>query len=307
MAELRGEQVSLIPAKMEDLNDIYHWLAKSDLTSLMMGPPDYDDSPIPSYEEFIEDYHPGVFNLDTEKKEQSYLILHQQDRIGQINFDGQGHGEGIAEMDIWLKSSNYVGKGLGVEAINLLSAQLLEWGYRKIIIAPSARNTGAIRAYQKAGFNFSTDKTHYPDYQDAVTLTRKNVDQLIDKLAWIRIENRKVLGARSFGKNAFYAPGGKREYKETDEEALVREIKEELNVHLIKSSLKHFGNFQAQAHGKSAGTEVKMTCYLADYEGKLEPTSEIEEIKWLDYSDYQELPPVDQVIFDYLKLINLID
>lgn len=54
--------------------------------------------------------------------------------------------------------------------------------------------------------------------------------RIIDKLAWIAIDNKMVLSTRSFGKDKFYIPGGKREAGESDEQALLREIKEELNV-----------------------------------------------------------------------------
>ncbi|OQP42949.1 DNA mismatch repair protein MutT [Niastella yeongjuensis] len=130
---------------------------------------------------------------------------------------------------------------------------------------------------------------------------------IIDKLAWIAIENRMVLSSRSFGKDKFYIPGGKREAGETDEQALLREIKEELNVELDKTTLKAFGIFQAQAHGHAEGVIVKMTCYTAAYTGTLSPQSEIEEIAWLTYADKDKISHVDILIFDYLKENDLID
>jgi 8-oxo-dGTP pyrophosphatase MutT (NUDIX family) len=127
-------------------------------------------------------------------------------------------------------------------------------------------------------------------FAETVTLltvkeTTVNTPQSIDKLAWLHIEQRKLLGARSYGKTAYYIPGGKRDAGETDTQALVREIQEELSVDLIPTSLCYAGSFQAQAHGKAAGTMVKMTCYYAEYNGDLLPASEIEEIRWLTSSD----------------------
>ena len=37
--------------------------------------------------------------------------------------------------------------------------------------------------------------------------------KLIDKIAWLLIKDGKVLSTRSFGKDAYYFPGGKREGK----------------------------------------------------------------------------------------------
>ena len=129
----------------------------------------------------------------------------------------------------------------------------------------------------------------------------------IDKLAWIYIVDRKILSTRSRGKDTWYFPGGKREAGESDKAALIREIKEELSVDLLPDSLQFFGKFEAQAHGHAEGITVVMTCYLADYEGKLKPDAEIEELSWLIYADKEKSSAVDQIIFNHLKNHNLID
>jgi len=131
--------------------------------------------------------------------------------------------------------------------------------------------------------------------------------KLIDKLAWIEINNRTILSTRSFGKDKYYLPGGKREAGESDEQALLREIKEELNVDLDSTTLKIVGIFEAHAHGHAEGVFVKMTCYTASYTGQLLPQSEIEEFIWLTHADKDKISDADKLIFDYLKENNLID
>ncbi|NDL61148.1 NUDIX domain-containing protein [Phytoactinopolyspora sp. XMNu-373] len=64
----------------------------------------------------------------------------------------------------------------------------------------------------------------------------------IDKIAWILLEAGTILSTRSKGKDVYYLPGGKREPGESDLEALVREIKEELSVDIAAASAVHFGN-----------------------------------------------------------------
>jgi len=123
---------------------------------------------------------------------------------------------------------------------------------------------------------------------------------LIDKIAWIRVEDGKILSTRSRGKDVYYLPGGKREPGETDVQTLVREIREELDVAIAPGSATHAGTFQAQAHGHAVGLAVRMTCYTADYQGTLAPSSEIDELTWLTYADRDKASPVDQVIFDHL-------
>lgn len=128
----------------------------------------------------------------------------------------------------------------------------------------------------------------------------------IDKIAWIHLLNGQILGARSKGKDTYYLPGGKREPGETDEETLIREIREELSVDILKERIQLYGTFEAPAHGKSEGIQVMMTCYMADYKGVLSPESEIEELKWLNYVDREQVSAVTQLIFDQLHSENLL-
>ena len=130
---------------------------------------------------------------------------------------------------------------------------------------------------------------------------------LIDKLAWIELKDKSVLLAKSYGKDIYYIPGGKREIGETDEQALSREIREELSVTIDTNTLKFIGIFEAQAHGQPEGVFVKMTCYSGAYFGELTASSEIEAIKWFTYSDKEQVAGVDKLIFDYLNQNNLLD
>ncbi len=119
----------------------------------------------------------------------------------------------------------------------------------------------------------------------------------IDKIAFIYLKDGKILSTLSKGKDTYYIPGGKRENGESDEETLIRECKEELTIDIKRNSIKYYGTFEAQAHGKSEGVLVKMTCYTADFYGNLEASTEIEEIRWLDYNDLNKISPVDKLIF----------
>jgi len=129
----------------------------------------------------------------------------------------------------------------------------------------------------------------------------------IDKLAFILVKDREVLSTLSKGKDAFYIPGGKREPGESDEQALIREIKEELSVDILPETIEYYGTFRAQAHGKPEGTIVKMTCYTAGFDGDLKPAAEIEKIVWLTSKDIPTIAPVDKLILEDLKNNNLID
>jgi 8-oxo-dGTP pyrophosphatase MutT (NUDIX family) len=128
----------------------------------------------------------------------------------------------------------------------------------------------------------------------------------IDKLAFIEIKDKKVLSTLSRGKDTWYIPGGKREGEETDFEALIREVKEELSVDVIPETITLYGVFEAQAHGKPEGTFVRMTCYTAKFSGELKASSEIAEYMYVAFSWKEKSSPVDKLIFDDLKEKGLI-
>ena len=124
----------------------------------------------------------------------------------------------------------------------------------------------------------------------------------IDTVAWVHLENGRILCARPRGKDMFYIPGGKREGAESDLQTLLREIAEELTVALRPETVTHVGTYQAdQPHGHPGGAVVRMSCYAADYSGTLAASSEIDELAWFCYADRPRVPIVDQLLFDDLN------
>ena len=119
----------------------------------------------------------------------------------------------------------------------------------------------------------------------------------IDKIALLYLKDGQILSTLSKGKDTYYLPGGKRELNETDEQTLIREYKEELTIDIKEDTIKYYGTFKAQAHGKAEGIIVKMTCYTAEFIGEIKPSSEIQEIRWLNYKDIDIISPVDKLIF----------
>lgn len=130
----------------------------------------------------------------------------------------------------------------------------------------------------------------------------------IEAVAWICIENRKILCVKSKKYNVWFLPGGKREKGESDKEALIREVKEELGVDLLPETITYLHTFKTQAHRKPEGVFVKMTCYTANYSGTLQSSSEIKEMKWLtSNTNPYLLSSLAKKILAYLKEKDLID
>jgi 8-oxo-dGTP diphosphatase len=125
---------------------------------------------------------------------------------------------------------------------------------------------------------------------------------VVDTVAWIRVENGRILCARPRGRDIFYIPGGKREGAESDLQVLLREIAEELTVALRPETVRHVGTYEAeQPDGELSTAVVRMSCYTGDYAGTLAASSEIDELAWFCYADRPRVPRVDQLLFDDLK------
>jgi 8-oxo-dGTP pyrophosphatase MutT (NUDIX family) len=122
----------------------------------------------------------------------------------------------------------------------------------------------------------------------------------IEAVSWVHLEDQRILCSRSDGKSKYYIPGGKRMPHESELQALIREIKEELDVQLAPESISLLGVFEAQADGQPFGVLVRLSCFTAEYHGVPRPASEIRELVWLGYGDRSLVAPVDQLVFDFL-------
>jgi len=123
----------------------------------------------------------------------------------------------------------------------------------------------------------------------------------VDALAWVRTQDRRLLAVRTAGKSAFYLPGGKREAGESDLDALLREVKEELTVSLLPDTLVRLGAYRAPAHDYPAGTSVDLVCFSADFEGEIRAAAEIEEVAWLGRGDMERCAPAVRLVMEDLK------
>ena len=173
---MKAPQLLIRPARPEERKQIFDWLAHSDITHFMMGPPEYPDIPIPSWEEFCEDFPPYFFNNSQPLKGRCFIIESDGQSIGQVNHDKITGSPMTTEFDIWMKDSRYTGKGHGTGALCLLMDRLnKEFGCKRFVIGPSARNPRAIKSYQKAGFVIEPHAplTFIPDCEDAVYMVRQ--------------------------------------------------------------------------------------------------------------------------------------
>ena len=150
---IRASLVTLRPAREQDRRAIHQWLAESDLTPSMLGPPNFPDAPVPTWDQFCADYGPHFFDGTRQEVGRSFIIEVDGEAVGHVNYDGLDLARCLAELDIWLRSSEVCGHGYGSDALMALTQHLHEsFGVNEFILRPSRRNQRAIRAYAKAGF-----------------------------------------------------------------------------------------------------------------------------------------------------------
>lgn len=131
---------------------------------------------------------------------------------------------------------------------------------------------------------------------------------IIHKVALAHFKDKKVIMVRS-AKNdeVFYMLGGKPEADETDLECLQREVKEEIDVEIVKDTLKFLHEFQGPAHGKD-NTIVKLRLYSGEITGNPQPSNEIAEVQYFDTNvDRKHLGVLSIEMLSWLRARNDID
>lgn len=154
---IKGKKIHLIPATLADRRNVYDWCFQSETTKCHSGPPEYPHIPIPTYGEFCASDHSGYeeyfFTGAKPADGRGFLIVSDEEPVGFVSYCAFHLKPATAELDIWMKSEAHCGKGFGADALSALGDYLSETlGTRTCIIAPSAKNTRAVRAYEKAGF-----------------------------------------------------------------------------------------------------------------------------------------------------------
>ncbi|MGF1428239.1 NUDIX hydrolase [Kitasatospora sp. LaBMicrA B282] len=124
--------------------------------------------------------------------------------------------------------------------------------------------------------------------------------EVIEKSAWVHLHAGRLLAVRSHGRTRFYLPGGKPEPGESPQQALVREIAEELGVALDPATVVPVAVLEAPADGKASGTVVRTSCFTATGSGRPTPSAEIAELAWLSHGDRHRVSASTAELLDRL-------
>lgn len=117
-------------------------------------------------------------------------------------------------------------------------------------------------------------------------------------------KKNQLLLAYSSNKNAWYLPGGKIDKGETSIEALIREIREELNVELQPDRIEKYKYISASAYGEDPELMMGQDTFRYDLTEDIQPSNEIVSVKFFDLKTYKLEPaqvPGVLIVFKLLK------
>jgi len=107
-------------------------------------------------------------------------------------------------------------------------------------------------------------------------------------------ENSSLLLVRVRDNEHWYLPGGKIEIGESPEQALQRELLEELNIVLEPASIRYLYTVNGPAYGQPG--DVELICFSARWQGSPEPMGEISSIDWIPIDETEKFAPAVQFL-----------
>lgn len=160
ITSIDGESITLEFATLEDKRLIYDMLISPEVKDFMFS----SEQPEPTWEEFDLGESDGLFSGE-QGAEGSYLLIKIDGvSIGAISYYLHSGRLKSAELDIWISSTKYLGKGYGTQAIKLLIDFVRStYNIKTFIIRPWRKNVNAIKAYKKCGFK-EFDPARLKDY-----------------------------------------------------------------------------------------------------------------------------------------------
>jgi len=144
--------LTLLYAEYADRRLIYDMAFEDDLIwrSMLERREDFPWSELRDSEDYFFGSAPG--------RDKYLLIEYSGEIIGMISHTYNNGKIPNLELDTWLRSAEYTGRGIGSAVMKMLIDRLvLDHGIKTFIIRPWIKNPRAVRAYEKCGFKRRED------------------------------------------------------------------------------------------------------------------------------------------------------
>ncbi|WP_109355896.1 NUDIX domain-containing protein [Sphingorhabdus sp. EL138] len=122
---------------------------------------------------------------------------------------------------------------------------------------------------------------------------------MIECSCLVALSGRAILLVRVRDNKKWYLPGGKVEVGESHQQALCRELSEEISVVLKAENLVHLITVEGPAYREEG--KVRLVCYRSENEIDGQPSGEVSELAWLDGGSYHLFAPAVQILYDELE------
>lgn len=151
MYEIIGDKVTLKFALKTDMRRIYEMMIAEEVGDFMFD----EDHLAPSWDAFFlqeQHYFPEMASRDG-----SYLLIYYEGCLaGTVKYTCGYEKMPYAELSMWLAGYEFMGKGIGCDAVSLIRSYVHEaYGINEFIVRAWTRNLSAIQTYNKCGFHES--------------------------------------------------------------------------------------------------------------------------------------------------------
>jgi 8-oxo-dGTP pyrophosphatase MutT (NUDIX family) len=110
----------------------------------------------------------------------------------------------------------------------------------------------------------------------------------------VRTSENRILLTQVRNNPLWYLPGGKIEPDELPQQALVRELNEELGVAVDLRSVDHLYTVVGPAYGHEG--DVELICFSATWEGEAVPQAEITGLEWIGFHEEERMAPAVKLL-----------